>query len=72
MLLKGWVRLDSRTLVNHINGKLSQKERDDFRRHDGQKGAYDFFYDPETGRTTVRVTEHPEWTGEFAKKGERA
>lgn len=61
MMLKGWVRLDSRTLVNQISGKLSERERDLFRKMDGQKGLYDFVFCSRTGRTTIIVTECPEW-----------
>lgn len=60
-VLKGWTRLDGRTLINHISGKLSAKEQDDFRRLDGQKGAYYFRYSHTTGRTMIRFVEHPEW-----------
>ena len=60
-MLSGWTRLDGRTKVVTISGKLSAKEQDDFRRLDGQKGAYTFLYSHTKGRTTIRVVEHPEW-----------
>lgn len=60
-MIKGWTRLDWRTLVNSISGKLSEREQDLFRKYDGQKGAYTFQYSPSTGRTYITVVEHPEW-----------
>lgn len=67
MILKGWIRESERTKINKISGKLSKREQDDFRRLDGQKGHYDFIYSHRYNETTIRLTEHPEWTGEFAK-----
>lgn len=61
MILSNWIRLDQRTLINTISGKLSAKEQDDFRRWDNQKGEYHFYFSPRTGKTTIRVIEHPEW-----------
>ena len=60
-MIKGWFRLDGRTLVNTITGKLSEREQNLFRRYDGQKGAYSFTYSPRTGKTTITLVEHPEW-----------
>lgn len=67
-MINGWVRVGGRTLVNSIDGRLSAKEQADFRRQDGQKGEYSFCYSHTTGRTYIRIIEHPEWTGEFAKR----
>lgn len=69
MMLKGWIRVDSRTKLIQLSGKISEREQELFRRLDGQKGSYDFVYCARTGKTTILLTEHPEWTGNFAKKG---
>lgn len=61
MILKNWIRIDGRTLANYIDGKLSEREQALFRQYDHQKGAYEFKYSHQTGRTTIIVTEHPEW-----------
>lgn len=68
MVSSNWTRLDARTLIRSVPGKLSAREQEDFRRRERLKGEYDFIYSHSTGTTAVKVTEHPEWTGEFAKK----
>lgn len=60
-MTRQWIRKDARTLVCYEPGKLSKSEQDLFRRSERIKGAYDFEYNPSTGRTAVIVTEHPEW-----------
>lgn len=68
----GWIRLDGRTLIRRVPGKLSAREQRRFESRKRLKGEYDYFYSPKTNQTTVRVIEHPEWTGEFARKEEKA
>ena len=70
-MLKGWIRLDARTNFVQISGKLSEREQEQFRRYDTQKGEYEFVYSPRTGRTTIILVEHPEWTGNFSRGGEK-
>lgn len=56
-----WIRMDCRTLIRQVSGKMSEKEQDLFRRRTNVKGEYRFLFSPRTGRTTVKVIEHPEW-----------
>ncbi len=56
-----WIRMDRKTLVMQIAGKLSETEQATFRRKHQVKGEYRFIFSPRTGRTTVKVIEHPEW-----------
>lgn len=60
-MLKGWVRVDERTIKNEISGKLSKRERELFERYDRKKGEYRYRYSHSTGKTTIVVREHPEW-----------